>query len=31
MFDKEGKDSVSMIFSVPQPLAPSAPPAAPKR
>ena len=30
MFDKEGKDSMSMIFSVPQPLAPSAPPAAPK-
>ena len=30
-FDKEGKDSVSMIFSVPQPLAPAAPPAAPKR
>jgi hypothetical protein len=29
--DKEDKDSVSMIFSVPQPLSPSAPPAAPKR
>jgi hypothetical protein len=29
--DKEGKDSVSMIFSVPQPLVPSAPPAAPKQ
>ena len=31
LFDKEGKDSLSMIFSVPQPLVPSAPPAAPKR
>jgi hypothetical protein len=30
-FDKEGKDAVSMIFSVPQPLSPSGPPAAPKR
>ena len=30
-FDKEGKDSLSMIFSVPQPLEPQAPPAAPKR
>jgi hypothetical protein len=31
-FDKEGKDSMSMIFSVPQPIVPpSAPPAAPKK
>ena len=30
-FDKEGKDAVSMIFSLPQPLSLSAPPAAPKR
>jgi hypothetical protein len=30
-FDKEGKDSVSMIFSMPQPMVPPAPPAAPKK
>jgi hypothetical protein len=29
--DKEGKDAASMIFSVPQPLAPPARPPAPKR
>ena len=31
VFDREDKDAVSMIFSMPQPLSPSAPPAAPKR
>ena len=31
VLDREGKDAVSMIFSVPQPLAPSAPPPAPKQ
>jgi hypothetical protein len=30
-FAKEGNDAVSMIFSVPQPLTPSAPPPAPKK
>ena len=30
-FDKEGKDSISMIFSMPQPIEPPAPPAAPKK
>jgi len=31
VLDREDKDAVSMIFSVPQPLSPSAPPSAPKQ